>query len=220
MEYTFKVNDRLKSHHNQLDKKAGIIAKGKQNGAIAPDKFIRKKAHGIIEKLETVHAISNGNLVTGSQIPYLGKEHKAEFLFHPQLRDVQLNYINSKFRILINLPIELRTSIQFAINEFYRNQAIEKITPRVKKWSALTGLKYSMLKFQRLEKSWGSCTVSNNIIINIEAIKLPLSLIDYLIVHLLCHIKVKSHSNEFWLEVSKHIPNWKELDANMLGMKM
>ena len=72
----------------------------------------------------------------------------------------------------------------------------------------------------QLEKRWGSCTPSNNIIINIDAIKLPFSLIDYLIVHELTHTKIKSHSKEFWAELSKHIPNWKELDEKMYGMRL
>jgi len=76
------------------------------------------------------------------------------------------------------------------------------------------------LKIRKLEKRWGSCTVSNNIIINLESIKLPFSLIDYLIVHELVHTKVKNHSKEFWSELSKHIPNWKELDDKMYGMKL
>jgi len=71
-----------------------------------------------------------------------------------------------------------------------------------------------------LEKGWGSCLPSNNIIINVDAIKLPYSLIDYLIVHELVHTKIKSHSKEFWAELSKYMPNWKELDEKMYGMKM
>jgi predicted metal-dependent hydrolase len=57
-------------------------------------------------------------------------------------------------------------------------------------------------------------------VINTEAIKLPFSLIDYLIVHELCHVKHKDHSKAFWGEVGKYIRNWKELDERMRGMKM
>jgi predicted metal-dependent hydrolase len=52
--------------------------------------------------------------------------------------------------------------------------------------------------------------VDNNIILN--PVKLPFTLIDYLIVHELCHTKVKDHSRKFWREVSKHMANWKECD--------
>ena len=63
-----------------------------------------------------------------------------------------------------------------------------------------------------MSKRWGSCTADNQIIINVEAVKLPYTLIDYLILHELCHTKVKDHSKAFWAELSKHQPNWRELD--------
>ena len=71
-----------------------------------------------------------------------------------------------------------------------------------------------------MEKRWGSCTANNNIIINIDAIKLPWSLIDYLIIHELTHTKIKNHSKDFWAELSKHQPNWKKLDRQMQDMKL
>ena len=107
-----------------------------------------------------------------------------------------------------------------AFETFFRAKAKEKIKPRIKKLSKSTGLEYAGLKIRKLEKRWGSCTASNKIIINLEAIKLPYSLIDYLIVHELVHTKFKNHSKEFWAELSKHIPNWKELDEKMYGMKL
>jgi len=110
--------------------------------------------------------------------------------------------------------------IKEAFDSFLREKAKEKITPRVVRWSKETGLQYNELKFMKLDKRWGSCTPSNNIIINIDAVKLPFSLIDYLIVHELVHTKVKNHSKEFWAEVSRYIVNWKELDENMYGMRM
>lgn len=71
-----------------------------------------------------------------------------------------------------------------------------------------------------MDKRWGSCITNNHIILNIDAIRLPFSLIDYLIVHELTHIKIKNHSKEFWAEVSKHLPNWRLLDERMDGMKL
>lgn len=110
--------------------------------------------------------------------------------------------------------------IKKGFEKFFKEKVAEKLIPRFKKWSKVTGLVHNELKFMKLEKRWVSCWPSNKININVNAIKLPFSLIDYLIVHELVHTKVKNHSKEFWAELSKHIPNWKELDVKMYGMKM
>ena len=53
------------------------------------------------------------------------------------------------------------------------------------------------------------------VLVSITVIQLPFSLIDYVLVHELCHTKVKDHSKEFWAELSRHLANWKELDARV-----
>jgi len=72
----------------------------------------------------------------------------------------------------------------------------------------------------RLNKCWGSCTHANEIIINIDAIKLPFTAIDFIFIHELAHIKHKHHSKEFDNEVAKFIPDWKNLDEMLCGMKL
>ena len=136
------------------------------------------------------------------------------------MNKVHSDFTESKFKVTLPKHLNNQASIQQAFHDFLKVKAEEKITPRLRKWSKTTGLEFNELKFMQLEKRWGSCMPSNNIIINIEAIKLPFSLIDYLIVHELVHTKIKSHSKEFWAELSKHIPNWKELDEKMYGIKL
>lgn len=69
-------------------------------------------------------------------------------------------------------------------------------------------------------ETMGDYTASDTIIININAVKLPYTLIDYVIVHGLCHTKVKNHSKAFWAELSMHLPDWKALDERMGGLRL
>ncbi|TXD83862.1 M48 family metallopeptidase [Subsaximicrobium wynnwilliamsii] len=220
IQYSVLEKAELKSHYISVAKGEGVVLKGK---AISDDharKLILKKAKWIIDKLDLVSYIGDEAIVTGSRIQYLGRKYYVEIFVANDSDEVFIDFTESKFKVTLPKHLHNQTSIQQAFQDFLKVKAEEKITPRLRKWSKTTGLEFNALKFMQLEKRWGSCTPSNNIIINVEAIKLPFSLIDYLIVHELVHTKVKSHSKEFWAELSKHIPNWKELDERMYGMKL
>jgi predicted metal-dependent hydrolase len=220
IEYTINEKDGLKSHYISVQKGIGVVLKGKAIPIEKANQLILKKAKWILDKLELVKSIGDEDIVTGSRIQYLGRRYYVEVFINDKLTKVDIDFTESKFRVSVPKLLNNQDELIQAFETFFREKAREKITPRVKKWSKITGLEYQELKFQRLDKRWGSCTPSNNILINIDAIKLPYSLIDYLIVHELIHTKIKNHSKEFWAELSKHISNWKELEEKMYGMKL
>ncbi|CAH8283080.1 hypothetical protein EV196_10261 [Mariniflexile fucanivorans] len=218
--YTFIPKEGLKSHYISVQKDTGVVLKGNPVSLEKEQALILKKARWILEKLDLVEAIGYDAIVTGSRIPYLGKKYYVEVLITDDIEDIIIDFTESKFKVNVPKDQNNQDSLQQAFETFFRTKALEKIVPRIKKWSKETGLIFNDVKIRKLEKRWGSCTPTNKIIINLDAIKLPFSLIDYLIVHELVHTKVKSHSKEFWAELSKHMPNWKALDAKMYGMKL
>ena len=220
IEYTIQEKEGLKSHYISVGKKNGVTLKGAPIPAGKADTLVLRKARWILNKLELVRALGDEDIVTGSRIPYLGRKYYTEVFFNKQLEQVEIEFNESKFRIHVNPSMEVQPAIKAAVETWRREKAIGKITPRVKKLAKQTGLIYQQLKFQKMEKRWGSCTESNNIILNTEAVKLPFTLIDYIIIHELCHTRVKNHSKEFWAELSRHISNWKELDEKVAGMKL
>lgn len=220
IDYTFQPKEGLKSHYISVQKDVGVILKGDPIPVEKAQAMILKKAHWILDKLQLVEAIGIDDIVTGSRVQYLGRKYYVEVFINNDLNVIEINFTESKFKVVVPESLHTQEILKQAFETFFRDKAMEKIVPRVKKWSRKTGFEYNEVKIRKLDKRWGSCTASNNIVINIDAIKLPFSLIDYLIVHELVHIKIKNHSKEFWAEVSKHIPNWKELDAKMYGMKL
>ncbi|UMB59994.1 M48 family metallopeptidase [Lutibacter sp. A80] len=220
IEYSFLKKEELKSHYITVAKGDGVILKGKNISDELAETLILKKAKWILDKLELVSSIGDEDIVTGSRIQYLGRKYYVQILRNDDLKDINIDFTESKFRITLPQSLNNQSELKHSFEEYFRTKALEKIKPRIKKWAKETGLNYTELKIRKLEKRWGSCTPENTIIINIDAIKLPYSLIDYLLVHELVHTKIKNHSKEFWAELSKHIPNWKELDEKMYGMKL
>jgi len=220
IDYTLDVKEGLKSHYISVEKGVGVILKGKSIPAEHAEKLILKKAKWILDKLDLVQSIGDEDIVTGARIQYLGRKYYVELTIDERLQVIDIDFTESKFKVTLPTRLNNQVALKVTFENFIRLKAKERIEPIIKKWSKSTGLEYANLKFMKLEKRWGSCTPSNTIIINYNAIKLPFSLIEYLVVHELVHTKIKSHSKEFWAELSKHIVNWKELDEKMYGMKL
>ncbi len=219
IQYSLQVSNELKSHYIIVEKSHGVILKGAFLSEERANKYILKKARWILEKLSLVESVNEADIVTGSRIQYLGKKYYTEVYFNDSITTTKIEFNHSRFKITTS-GMNTQQDIQLALDNFFREKASEKIHPRVEKWAEKTGLKYELLQFRKQNKRWGSCTPRNHIVINTDAIKLPYSLIDYLIVHELCHTKHKDHSKAFWAEVGKYLRNWKELDERMWGMKM
>ncbi len=69
-------------------------------------------------------------------------------------------------------------------------------------------LTYKRVSIKNTKSRWGSCSSKGNLNFNYKIIFLPEPLVDYLIVHELCHLKEMNHKAEFWNLVSKEINDW------------
>jgi predicted metal-dependent hydrolase len=63
---------------------------------------------------------------------------------------------------------------------------------------------------KKLKNRWGSLTPSGTINLNVNLLKTPSDIIDYMILHELCHFEIKEHSHYYWDLVYKHMPNYQE----------
>lgn len=93
--------------------------------------------------------------------------------------------------------------------EFYNKTFIEYITPFVKSISSKIGLNSSKIIKTNSKRMWGSMNNKKEMHLNWKLIILPEKLIEYVIVHELCHIKQLNHSKYFWQEVSKYLSDYK-----------
>lgn len=75
--------------------------------------------------------------------------------------------------------------------------------------------KFNKITIKKMTSRWGSCSSKNNISLNLGLVLLPKELIDYVIHHELVHTKIKDHSDKFWIELTKLIPNAKILNRQL-----
>ena len=66
------------------------------------------------------------------------------------------------------------------------------------------------ITIKSLKGRWGSTTKTGEIILNANLMKAPVPVIEYVIIHELCHLKIKEHNQKFWNMLSKHSPKYQE----------
>jgi len=72
------------------------------------------------------------------------------------------------------------------------------------------GFSYNRVFVRNQKTRWGSCSVKNNINLNVNLVRLPGELLDYVLIHELVHTKIKNHSKRFWAELDKYVGGAKE----------
>ncbi len=93
--------------------------------------------------------------------------------------------------------------------EQLRKNAKERILPRVRMWSEKTGLSYTAARITSARGRFGSCSGKNSLSFSLYLALCSDELIDYVIVHELCHTKEHNHSPAFYALVEQHLPDWK-----------
>ena len=100
------------------------------------------------------------------------------------------------------------------IKEMYQEWLNKKAEPYfaklVKKYSSMIGVKPNKIIIKNLKDRWGSTTERGEINLNANIMKAPNLVINYVILHEICHLKIKEHSFHFWEMLSKYMPKYKE----------
>ncbi|MGE0631650.1 MAG: M48 family metallopeptidase [Pseudobdellovibrionaceae bacterium] len=99
-----------------------------------------------------------------------------------------------------------------ALQKYYQREAEKVIGERVKIWIEKTGLRPTQVRFRAQKSRWGSCSSQGHLSLNWKLIIAPISVIDYVIVHELCHLKYLNHSHAFWSLVEKWYPKYEEAE--------
>ena len=87
----------------------------------------------------------------------------------------------------------------------------KRIIPgRVRYYAKIMGVDYERITIRMQKSRWGSCSAKKNLNFNCLLMLTPDEIVDYVVVHELCHLKEMNHSPRFWAEVEKVLPDYRE----------
>lgn len=89
-----------------------------------------------------------------------------------------------------------------------REKARVLITQRVRHYAPLVGVSFNNITIRTQRTRWGSCSSKGNLNFNCLLALVPEEVMDYVVVHELCHLKEMNHSERFWNEVAKILPDY------------
>ena len=89
-------------------------------------------------------------------------------------------------------------------------EALKVIPVRVAYYAPLVGVTYGRITIRNQRSRWGSCSGKGNLNFNCLLMKVPPEVLDYVVVHELCHRKEMNHSAGFWAEVERVLPDYKK----------
>ena len=209
IEYEVLRKPKLKHTYISIDRDGVLVKSNQSTSQSEIEALVIKKSAWIIKNLLAYQSKAlETEIKTGSRLYYLGKSYYIELIKEADRKQILIKFIHSKFKIFTP-EICSQLALQKANDAFYKEKAVHKITPLVKKWSKIMDVTPEHISFRKAEKRWGSCSPTNRISFNYYLMKVSTSLIEYVVIHELSHITYKNHSKEFWGLVRKYMNDYK-----------
>ncbi len=176
------------------------------------DAFVRQKARWIKRALagagKREHLLER-QFVTGEGLPYRGESLLLYVVAEERARSrVELDGRRLEVRPPAVGASERRAAVVEAIEGWYRAQAKAVFAERVRCYAPQTGVEPKQIVVRAQKTRWGSCGKDGTLYFNWHLLIAPPPVLDYLVVHELCHLRQAGHGRRFWSHVARVMPDY------------
>jgi len=178
--------------------------------------FVAHRGPWILRHLRALQSFEHPSVtlprryVSGESYRYLGRQYRLKVV-----QDSVERVVLSRGWLTVGTPEpDNRSRVQSLLTTWYRTHAERVFQERLDACYLkveLLGIPKPSLSIRPMKSRWGSCSGKARITLNLKLIQAPRSLIDYVILHELCHLKELNHSRGFWALLDRVLPGWERL---------
>jgi len=170
-------------------------------------KFLEKHIHLLIQKEESPYKL-------------FGEEIRVNHHYNLFLKKHVLSFNNETSELTIESPQGAKESTTDLYHGYLKGTAAKYLLPRTELLANKYGFKPNLIRVKKMRGKWGFCTMKKEIFLSPILISLEPELIDYVIIHELCHLKEMNHSPRFYAELRKLLPNYLDLRKRIHGKRV
>lgn len=121
----------------------------------------------------------------------------------------------------LEVPHLDEASLTAELERWYREQAVRVINQRVKFYARRLGTQPSAILIRDQRTRWGSCNAKGELRFNWRIVMAPMTLVDYVVAHELCHLEHMHHGPAFWKRLAEVLPDYEQRRERLAleGMK-
>lgn len=177
----------------------------------AQQTWIEQALQRITERASSVNSLAPAHYHDGALIPYQGR-HLPLSLKTTKAKTLKVQLLpDSQFAIYLPASLDRNHSsepIRLALQQWMKQQARRQVQQLIDKHAAQHALPPRSLRIKTQKSRWGSCGPKNDINLNWLLMLAPPIIMEYVVIHELCHIRHKNHSREFWGLVAQIMPDY------------
>ena len=146
--------------------------------------------------------------VSGENFPYLGRNYRFKVLVGDEVFiSLQDGYLQAT---VSETDKTSPATIRSLLLSWYQEQARMRLEEKTERFARIIGVEPRSVTTKEYKSRWGSCSVNGDIRYNWKLILAPHPIVDYVVVHELCHMLEHNHSSRYWKHVKYYVPDYKE----------
>ncbi|MFB6144665.1 MAG: M48 family metallopeptidase [Candidatus Nanohaloarchaea archaeon] len=207
LKINYEVRRSEEASRPRIDHKLGDFTVVIPEGAsYEPEELLLRKRNWVSKKkrefLRFKRKIPERNLEEDGKISILGDEKRIK------VESRRSNQIDED--VLLAKHLVERTSLRDQLEKVLRAKARKVIEKKISHYSGQISQDYDKIFIRDQQTKWGSCSTKGNLNFNWRLVLGPEKVLEYVVVHELVHLEIKSHNENFWKRVRELYPEYKE----------